>query len=74
MTEREGYEILCRPYIRTGEVGKILGVTSSAASQIMIKKKVRRIARGMYVTADFIKKFELESYWKQVSRFADRVE
>lgn len=70
MTEREAYEILSRPYIRIGEIGKLLGTTSGTARRHVKKAQVRMIHAGVYVTADFIKKFSLDAYWKQVSRFA----
>lgn len=74
MTELEGYEILRKPFIRTGEIGKLIGVTSNQASKIATKLKIRKIERGSYITADAVKKLGLESYWKQVSRFAPTVE
>ena len=72
MTEKEGYLILSKPYITTKDVAKVLGISSNQASKVMTKKEVRKICKGNYITADFVKKFGLTEYLKRVSRFADQ--
>jgi predicted transcriptional regulator of viral defense system len=72
MTEKEGYDILSKPYITTKDVAKVLGISSNQASKVMTKKEVRKICKGSYITADFVKKFGLTDYLKRVSRFAEQ--
>lgn len=72
LTEKEAYEILSRPYVRVKEVGQLLGYSNKVASKLLIQREVRKVHRGCYVTADFRKKFDLEPYWKQVQRYADK--
>ena len=72
MTEKEGYEILSKPYITTKDVAKVLGISSNQASKVMTKKEVRKIHKGAYITADFVRKFGLTDYLKRVSRFAEQ--
>jgi len=72
MTEKEGYDILSKPYITTKDVAKVLGISSNQASKVMTKKEVRKICKGNYITADFVKKFGLIDYLKRVSRFAEQ--
>lgn len=71
MTEIEAYQILCKPYVKTAEVAQILECDSKTASWHLKNRKVARIYKGSYITADFIDKFNLTDYWSQVSRFAD---
>ncbi len=72
MTEREGYLILSRPYVTTKDVARVLGITSNSASKLLTKKEVRKIHKGAYITADFVRKFGLTEYLKRVSRFAEQ--
>lgn len=72
MTEREGYELLSKPYITTRDVAYMLGITSNSATKLLSKNEVRRIHKGAYITADFVKKFGLADYLKRVSRYADQ--
>ena len=72
MNEREGYDILSKPYITTQSVAKVLGITSNSASKLLTKNEVRKIHKGAYITADFIRKFGLTEYLKRVSRFAEQ--
>jgi hypothetical protein len=72
VTEKEAYGILSKPYVRVAEVGQLLGYTNKVASRLLREREVRKVHRGCYVTADFRKKFDLEAYWKQVSRYADK--
>ena len=72
MTEREGYLILSKPYITTKDVAKVLGITSNSASKLLTKNAVRKIHKGAYITADFVRKFGLTDYLKRVSRFAEQ--
>lgn len=72
MTEREGYLILSKPYISTKDVAYVLGITSNSATKLLSKNEVRRIHKGAYITADFVKKFGLGEYLKRVSRYADQ--
>lgn len=71
MTEKEGYLILSKPYITTQSVAKVLGITSNSASKLLTKNEVRKIHKGAYITADFVRKFGLTDYLKRVSRYAD---
>ena len=72
MTEREGYLILSKPYITTKDVARVLGISSNQASKLLTKNDVRKIHKGAYITADFVKKFGLTEYLKRVSRYADQ--
>ena len=72
MTEKEGYLILSKPYITTKDVANVLGITSNSASKLLTKNEVRKIHKGAYITADFVRKFGLTDYLKRVSRFAEQ--
>ena len=72
MTEKEGYQILSKPFITTKDAARVLGISSNQASKLLTKNEVRKIHKGAYITADFVRKFGLTDYLKRVSRFADQ--
>lgn len=71
MTEREGYQILSKPYITIHEIALALGISPSTANKHIKDRNVERIYKGRYVTTDFIEQFKLNAYWESIKKFGD---